>query len=158
MQKRIWLCLNLRLLSFAIENTLLKHKTLPVNYPFPLTDLHRKQQDLSTLQILSLIHIYPGLYAKHYLILFEFAAVIVCHINKLPDVYKRQFLQNTLKLSKLDSLFVNTRFSQYGIQWYGRIDQFCWKWWNFIGNLQLFYSTSFELNGFRADVKLFSSQ
>ena len=40
MQKIIWFCLNLRLLSFAIENTLLKHKTLLVNYPFPLTDLH----------------------------------------------------------------------------------------------------------------------
>ena len=40
---------------------LLKHKTLPVNYPFPLTDLHQKQQVLSTLQYrgvcLSLIHI-----------------------------------------------------------------------------------------------------
>ena len=41
-KRQIWLCLNLRLLSFAIENTLDK-KTLQVNYPFPLTDLHQKQ-------------------------------------------------------------------------------------------------------------------
>ena len=33
---------SLQLLSFAIENTLDK-KTLQVNYPFPLTDLHQKQ-------------------------------------------------------------------------------------------------------------------
>ena len=27
------------------SNTILKHKTLLVNYPFPLTDLHQNQQD-----------------------------------------------------------------------------------------------------------------
>ena len=41
---------DLLLLSFAIENTLLKHKTLQVNYPFTLTDLQQKRQDLRTLQ------------------------------------------------------------------------------------------------------------
>ena len=35
MQKIIWFCLNLRLLSFAIKNTLDK-KTLQVNYPFQM--------------------------------------------------------------------------------------------------------------------------
>ena len=42
MQQIIWFCLNLRRLSFVIENTLLKHKTLEVNYPFPLTDTSPK--------------------------------------------------------------------------------------------------------------------
>ena len=39
MQNIIWFCLNLRLLSFAIENILVK-KTLQVNYPFPLSLIH----------------------------------------------------------------------------------------------------------------------
>ena len=43
LQKNIWFCLNLRLLSFSTVNTRLKHKTLQVNYPFPLTELHQNQ-------------------------------------------------------------------------------------------------------------------
>ena len=45
MQKSIWFCMNLQLLSFTIENTLVK-KTLQVNYPFPLTYLQQNQQTL----------------------------------------------------------------------------------------------------------------
>ena len=51
-------------------------KTLPVNYPLPLTDLHQTQQVLGTLQFRA--------EAKHYLILFEFSAVIVRHKKNYP--------------------------------------------------------------------------
>ena len=45
MQKIIWFCLNLRLLSFAKKKIpLIKKKPLLVNYPFPLTDLQQNQQ------------------------------------------------------------------------------------------------------------------
>ena len=47
MQNIIWFCLNLRQLSFAIENMEVKNtpdkKTLQANYPFPLTDLYQKK-------------------------------------------------------------------------------------------------------------------
>ena len=36
--------------KFSSTLLLLKHKTLQVNYPVPLTDLHQKQQVLRTLQ------------------------------------------------------------------------------------------------------------
>ena len=41
----VWICGCYRLPQ---EIPLLKHKTLQVNYPFPLTDLHQKQQVLRT--------------------------------------------------------------------------------------------------------------
>ena len=58
---------------------LLKYQMLQVNYPFPLTDLHQKQQVLSTLQNRSV--------CKNCQIQFEFAAVIVSleKINRQID-------------------------------------------------------------------------
>ena len=88
---------------------------LQVNYPFPLTDLHQNRKTLRSLQFRK--------YAKNYLILLEFAAVIVSQKKILHtdtdtdththtpvsythlDVYKRQLYNSGLHAKHYLMLF-----------------------------------------------------
>ena len=65
--------------KFSSTLLLLKRKRLLVNYPFPLTDLHQNRK--------AWVLYNSGTYAKNDLILFEFAAVIVCHRKISTDTH-----------------------------------------------------------------------